>query len=89
VFPLLIHLFWSFLHQTTANALSCALYCFAKYPELQERARSEIIEVVGPLDKNDRFKIPSYEEQKRLNFLTAFIMETLRYVSSIVAFMEA
>ena len=34
-------------HDTTASGISWALYCFAKYPDFQEKCRGEILSTIG------------------------------------------
>ncbi|EXX67746.1 hypothetical protein RirG_111610 [Rhizophagus irregularis DAOM 197198w] len=46
-------------HDTTAGALTVSLYYLAKYPEIQERARSEVINILG-----DKLTIPTSEQLK-------------------------
>jgi len=71
-------------HETTANSIAFACYFMAKHPEVQERARKEILSVYNKHIENGLTKvpahefIPTYEEQKGLEYLTAIIKETLR-----------
>lgn len=34
-------------HDTTASGLSFALYNLARFPEIQEKCRQEVLEVIG------------------------------------------
>ncbi|KAJ9079344.1 hypothetical protein DSO57_1036328 [Entomophthora muscae] len=61
-------------HDTTSTSLSIALYHLAKYPEVQQKARQEIIRVLGP----DASIPPLADDLKNLPYLTAIIKETLR-----------
>ena len=46
------------------------------FPECVQKAQSEIDAVVG------QNRMPIFEDQQDLTYLSAFIKETLRYVSS-------
>ncbi|KAI8333281.1 cytochrome P450 [Choanephora cucurbitarum] len=59
-------------HDTTTNALSFALYFLAVYPDVQERARKEVLTILG----EDR--MPAFEQVKAMTYLTQVIKETLR-----------
>ncbi|CAI2187348.1 519_t:CDS:2, partial [Funneliformis geosporum] len=60
-------------HDTTSMALSTSFYFLAKHPEMQERAREEVISVLGnePL-------IPTTEQLKAMKYINAVIKESLR-----------
>ncbi|RIA81867.1 cytochrome P450 [Glomus cerebriforme] len=60
-------------HDTTALALSTSLYYLAKYPEMQERARAEVINILG-----DKPIIPTSEQLKEMKYINAIIKESLR-----------
>ncbi|CAG8687235.1 6938_t:CDS:2, partial [Funneliformis mosseae] len=60
-------------HDTTTMALSSSLYFLAKYPEMQERARGEVISVLG----NEPI-IPTTEQLKEMKNINAVIKESLR-----------
>ncbi|CAG8580097.1 577_t:CDS:10 [Funneliformis mosseae] len=60
-------------HDTTSMVLSSSLYFLAKYPEMQERARGEVISVLG----NEAI-IPTTEQLKEMKYINAVIKETLR-----------
>ncbi|RGB29392.1 cytochrome P450 [Rhizophagus diaphanus] len=60
-------------HDTTSVALAVSLYYLAKYPEMQERARSEVINILG-----DKLTIPTSEQLKKMNYINAIIKESLR-----------
>ena len=59
-------------HDTTASAMQWTLWYLAKHPDLQEKCREEIQELVG--DDKDL----SYEVLGRLDYLTQFIKESMR-----------
>lgn len=59
-------------HETTAGALTWALYALTLYPEMQDRLRKEISGL-------DASKLPSYSDIEGLVFLNNFTKEVLRY----------
>ncbi|CEI87539.1 hypothetical protein RMCBS344292_01950 [Rhizopus microsporus] len=62
-------------HETTANTLALCLYNLAKYKNVQDKLRKEVIEVLGnePVDV-----IPTLEELRRMEYLNMVIKENLR-----------
>ncbi|KAG2219787.1 hypothetical protein INT45_008878 [Circinella minor] len=62
-------------HDTTAFALSCAICEFAKNPDIQEKARQEIINILGDSSENIT---PTIEQTKQMTYLNQVIKETLR-----------
>ncbi len=61
--------------QTTAVALSWCLFALTNHPELQERAREEILSVLsGHHDDED----VTLEQVERMEFVAAVCKETLR-----------
>lgn len=58
-------------HETTANAMTWTLFCLANQPQLQERLAREAHEVCGG-------RPPVAEEVARLNWIEAFIKESMR-----------
>lgn len=58
-------------HDTTAGAMSSFVYYLAKYPDLQRRAREEVLLALG----NDE---PNLANLRQLNFVQACIRESLR-----------
>ncbi|OQU95832.1 hypothetical protein CLAIMM_01999 [Cladophialophora immunda] len=65
--------FMSAGHETTAGALTWALYALTLYPAMQKRLRDEI------KDGFTNSKSPSYNEIEGLQFLNNFTKEVLRY----------
>ncbi|KAL1945058.1 hypothetical protein VTO73DRAFT_2678 [Trametes versicolor] len=59
-------------HDTTAGALSSAVYFLARYPDLQEKVRQEIFAVLG----NEEPRIAHFANTPYLN---AVIRESMRY----------
>ncbi|XP_037916535.1 cytochrome P450 4d2-like isoform X2 [Hermetia illucens] len=66
-------------HDTSASAVSFALYRLSRHPEVQSRAFQEICEVIGT-DKN---KPVTYKDLQSLKYLECVIKETLRLYPSI------
>ncbi|EXX68538.1 cytochrome P450 [Rhizophagus irregularis DAOM 181602=DAOM 197198] len=60
-------------HDTTSMSLSTSLYYLAKYPEMQEKARAEVIRILG-----DEPVIPSSVQLKEMKYINAIIKESLR-----------
>lgn len=61
---------------TSAQALSWAIYCLSEHPEVEALARCEIIDVCG-------VRGPVYEDMNRLPYLDAVIREALRLYPSV------
>ena len=57
---------------TTASALTFAIYRLAEHPDILQRLRQEILDVVGSSRR------PSYEDIRNMKYLRAVINETLR-----------
>lgn len=57
---------------TTMGTLSFGVYKLAAYPEIAQRLRDEVLEVVGPTRR------PSYEDVREMKYMRAFINEVLR-----------
>ncbi|CAB4412305.1 unnamed protein product [Rhizophagus irregularis] len=55
------------------NGIECFALFLAKYPEMQEKARAEVIRILG----NEPI-IPSLDQLKELKYVNAIIKETLR-----------
>ncbi|KAI9190418.1 hypothetical protein H9P43_001852 [Blastocladiella emersonii ATCC 22665] len=75
-------------HDTTANALTFALYMLSMNPEIQHKARAEVLKVMGDADKGTaagEFPFPTNDEQQNMLYLTAIIKETMRAFPSLPA----
>ncbi len=59
-------------HETTSGLLSFVLYEMIKHPEVVERARAEVDEVLGNTAS------PTYEQIRKLTYVTEILEETLR-----------
>lgn len=68
-----IHIDHSHSQDTTAGSLSVLVYCFAKYPECQRRAREEVFRALS-----DDTELNT-ENLSRLPYLQACIREGLRF----------
>ncbi|KAI8879153.1 cytochrome P450 [Backusella circina FSU 941] len=62
-------------HDTTANALSFAIYYLAENPEIQQRAREEAISILGD---NHEDNLPTVEDTKQMEYINQIMKETLR-----------
>ncbi|KAL0082486.1 hypothetical protein J3Q64DRAFT_1850277 [Phycomyces blakesleeanus] len=62
-------------HDTTANALSSALYHLAVQQDVQKKAREEVINVLGDEPED---VIPSIEDTRQLDYLNLIIKENMR-----------
>ncbi|CAI2177310.1 11164_t:CDS:10 [Funneliformis geosporum] len=60
-------------HDTSSTALSISLYFLARYPEMQEKAREEVISILG----NEPIT-PTMEQLKEMKYINAVIKEALR-----------
>ncbi|ORZ24374.1 cytochrome P-450 cyp509A1 [Absidia repens] len=63
-------------HDTTANALSFAIYYLARDPVIQRKARDEAIQVLGD---EPRDVLPTLEDIKQFDYINQVIKETLRF----------
>jgi cytochrome P450 / NADPH-cytochrome P450 reductase len=59
-------------HETTSGLLSFALYYLMKHPDVAERGRAEVDDVLGAT------ALPSFEQVHRLTYVTQILNETLR-----------
>ncbi|CEI87192.1 hypothetical protein RMCBS344292_01611 [Rhizopus microsporus] len=62
-------------HETTASATSSFLYYLATHPNIQEKARKEVLSILGD-DPEDI--IPTDKELKQMDYLNNCIKETMR-----------
>lgn len=65
-------LFYIAGHDTTQGALTWAFHHLGTKPELQKRLQAEVDEVLGE-------RQPTYDDTKKMVFLSAFMKEVLRY----------
>ncbi|KAL7752361.1 hypothetical protein RI367_002407 [Sorochytrium milnesiophthora] len=73
-------------HDTTSNALSVALYFMGMHKDVQQKARQEVIDLMGDVDPTtpaDAFPAPTTDEQAQLTYLTYVIKESLRLYPSV------
>ncbi|KAI8647570.1 cytochrome P450, partial [Parasitella parasitica] len=70
-----LHIFFLAGHDTTSNALSFALYYLARHSEFQQRAREEVLSILGDAPEDI---LPSSDQLKQLNYINQVIKETLR-----------
>ncbi|KAG5940085.1 hypothetical protein E4U53_007665 [Claviceps sorghi] len=62
---------------TTASTLSWTLYELCRYPEIWDKLRAQVLDVVGPV------RTPTYEDLKSMRYLNHAIDETLRLYPSV------
>jgi cytochrome P450 len=62
-------------HETTASATASFLYYLAANPKIQDRARQEVLDILGDSSED---VIPSREELKQMEYLDNCIHETMR-----------
>lgn len=60
------------LQETSTGAIASAVYYLAQNPDIQTKARAEVLKVLGPLDS------PDHQQLKELHYVDACIRETLR-----------
>ncbi|KAI9224319.1 cytochrome P450 [Blastocladiella britannica] len=76
-------------HDTTANALTFAMYLLGRHPEIQAKARREVLSVMGDVSKGtsiDDMPYPTNEQQQlSMPYLTMVIKETMRLYPSVTA----
>ncbi|ORZ29971.1 cytochrome P450 [Catenaria anguillulae PL171] len=74
-------------HDTTSNTMSFVLYLLALHPEIQAKARAEIIAVLGDLPANSSAADTPYptnaQQQSDLPYLTNILKETMRLYSAV------
>lgn len=68
-------------HETSASALAWSLYLISNFPEIQERMRKEIADVVGDSEIE-------YGHTKKLRFVLSVFRETLRLYPPVGFFMR-
>ncbi|KAJ3375675.1 hypothetical protein GGF31_002879 [Allomyces arbusculus] len=76
-------------HDTTANALCYAIYLLGLHPEIQAKARAEVLKVMV-LDEDDATSVPACDapyptnaQQTQLHYVTQVIKETMRLFPSV------
>ncbi|KAG2176988.1 hypothetical protein INT43_007642 [Umbelopsis isabellina] len=67
-----IVLFFLAGHDTTSNTLTCALYQLAANPDIQDKARKEVLDILG--DDHSDVK-PTVDQIKNLNYLSKVMKE--------------
>ncbi|GBB96425.1 hypothetical protein RclHR1_02750017 [Rhizophagus clarus] len=65
--------FFSAGNDTTSMSVSSSIYYLARFPEMQKRAREEVIRMIG-----NEVKIPTAEQLKEMKYVNAIIKESLR-----------
>ncbi|CDS14232.1 hypothetical protein LRAMOSA06402 [Lichtheimia ramosa] len=62
-------------HDTTSNAISYAVYHLAKNPDLQQKAREEVLRALGDSSED---VLPTLDQIKEMTYINQIIKETLR-----------
>ncbi|KAI7871653.1 cytochrome P-450 cyp509A1 [Spinellus fusiger] len=62
-------------NETTAGAVEFSMYYLAAHPEIQEKARQEVISILGDSPED---AIPTVDQVKAMEYLNMVIKETLR-----------
>ena len=57
---------------TTACTLTSAVFALAEHPDVLDRLRKEVLDVVGPSRR------PTYDDIREMKYMRAFINEVLR-----------
>ncbi|KNE67719.1 hypothetical protein AMAG_12450 [Allomyces macrogynus ATCC 38327] len=73
-------------HDTTANALTFAMYLLGMHPAIQDRARQEVISVIGDVDgttSDDAMPFPTADQERRMPYLSCCIKEVMRLFPSL------
>ncbi|RUS29953.1 cytochrome P450 [Jimgerdemannia flammicorona] len=68
-------------HDTTANALACAVYYLAIHQDVQRTARDEVLTLLSA--DSTALVTPTFDETKHLPYVTNIIKETLRLQPSV------
>ncbi|CAB5192205.1 unnamed protein product [Rhizophagus irregularis] len=70
-------------HDTTSMSLSVSLYYLAKYPEMQEKARAEVISILGNFPNT----LPNSDQLKELKYYWTkfFFNGTKSYYFNVIA----
>ncbi|KAI9314941.1 cytochrome P450 [Dichotomocladium elegans] len=62
-------------HETTASALAYAVGFLARYPEIQEKARKEVLGVLGDAPEH---VLPTLEQVRSMPYIDMILKETMR-----------
>ncbi|KXN68749.1 cytochrome P450, partial [Conidiobolus coronatus NRRL 28638] len=66
-------------HDTTSNTLSSTLYYLARYPEIQEKLRKEVLEALGhPVE----LTTPTVDQLKNLPYMDLINKESMRIMTT-------
>ncbi|KXN72743.1 cytochrome P450, partial [Conidiobolus coronatus NRRL 28638] len=66
-------------HDTTSNTLSTTLYYLARYPEIQDKLRKEVLEALGhPID----LTTPTVDQLKNIHYMDMVNKESMRIMAT-------
>lgn len=68
-------------HDTTANTLTSTFYYLARHPEIQQKARNEVLDAVGD---NGELVVPTIEQLKLMPYINCIIKESMRIITTAV-----
>ncbi|CAO3622916.1 unnamed protein product [Cunninghamella echinulata] len=71
-------------HDTTAFALTSAIYFMAKYPEIQEKARQEVNSILCPNGEPNEAILPTIEDTKKFVYLNQVMKESMRFSTPVL-----
>ncbi|KXN71592.1 cytochrome P450 [Conidiobolus coronatus NRRL 28638] len=66
-------------HDTTSNTLTTTLYYLARYPEIQDKLRAEIL---GVMNNPQVLTNPTLEQLKQMDYLNMVIKESMRIMAT-------
>ncbi|KXN71595.1 cytochrome P450 [Conidiobolus coronatus NRRL 28638] len=67
-------------HDTTSNTLTATLYYLARYPEIQDKLRSEILQV---MNNPQVLTNPTVDQLKQMEYLNLVIKESMRAMATV------
>ncbi|KXN66516.1 cytochrome P450 [Conidiobolus coronatus NRRL 28638] len=66
-------------HDTTSNTLASTLYYLARYPEIQDKLRSEVLEVLG---NPSELTVPTIDQLKNMPYMDLVNKESMRIMTT-------
>ncbi|ORZ18901.1 cytochrome P450 [Absidia repens] len=81
-------IFFAAGHETTASALSFALYYLAKHPDIQMKARQEAIDILCEGEEPKMDILPTPLQTKEMRYILQVIKETLRCNGTVASLLQ-